>query len=310
MDREWNQNLDEIVHAINRTNNSTTKESPFVIEYGYDGINPNDKIRKDVRFHKVPLADLHHQVHKRIQSEKETRVNRNKNEGFEPYSEGQLVLAKRMTSKFPRFLGPYEVVTSYADGLSYKLKDINTTRTIIRRVEHLKLYHARQSRHERPEHEPIPVEQNDPQVDPVDYFGYPDLLFPIDGIRSNAWIRSSQIRTSTPLEEMNRSQTEEEDEDYVADVNQGDSQGRRESEPMLSPMPSLDAHNEVNAGEQSDRLPSVTTMDNSKPDKESIIDQSMNLNESLDEYSSIGRRETSYHSLDDGQDESQTDSEL
>ena len=180
----WDDRLYEIVHAINRTKNATTKQAPFTIEYGYNGNNPNDKIT-ELKDPVKSLEELQDNVRKRIEDEKRVRTAKYSNEDFVPFNIGDLVLAKNMVKKYPRFTGPYEVIASYAEGLSYKLKELDNDSKLVRRVEHLKTYYPRisngqsadpQSQETMPPDKPSQIDNSDRQ----ELEDWENLTFPIE----------------------------------------------------------------------------------------------------------------------------------
>jgi len=90
--------------------------------------------------------------------EKQERFNKFNNESFEPFKIGDLVLARNMVSKYPRFLGPLKIIETRGRGLSYLIEDLKTGRQYSRNVRQLKLYH------ERPTEQPNIENVEQPQI--------------------------------------------------------------------------------------------------------------------------------------------------
>ena len=82
------------------------------------------------------------QTRSKILMEKATRTEKFKNEDYLPFEIGDEVLIKNMTAKYPRFLGPYRVVSRRGPQLSYEVAN-NTGQKFIRHVSHLKQYKSR-----------------------------------------------------------------------------------------------------------------------------------------------------------------------
>jgi len=138
----WDERLDQTVHTINCSKHAVTGLSPFAIETGNPGRNIQDFV---IHSHNPQQNNTQHiqQTRRKIIEEKQVRFNKFDNERFEPFNMGDIVLAKNMVSKFPRFLGPLKIIEIRGRGLSYLVKDLQTGRQYSRAVRQLKLYHGR-----------------------------------------------------------------------------------------------------------------------------------------------------------------------
>ena len=158
---KWDDRLDETLHSMNCSIHAVTKLSPFSIETGYEGQN-----HQDVIVHEAPIRENVQQydevVKSRIQAEKDIRLNKFRKDNFQPFDEGDLVLIKNMVGKFPRFEGPYRIITVRGNGLSYELKHQTTQRTTIRYVTQLKRYRTSQVLNEQDDNQ---YQQEDAQVE-------------------------------------------------------------------------------------------------------------------------------------------------
>ena len=142
-ENEWDQRLDITVHWINTCNGTTTKISPYAIETGFNGQVLEDPLEHPSK--RLDVRDLSRNTHARIISEKKNRLEENKNDLYVPFKVGDLVLAKNMVGKRPRFLDIiYEVIEVRSNGLSFKIKDIASNSTAIRFVTQLKPYNMNQ----------------------------------------------------------------------------------------------------------------------------------------------------------------------
>lgn len=150
----WDLRLPRMVHCINCAIHAVTKTSPFMLENGHRGSNPADPIsHSHERCHNIQRIEEN--VRNKILAEKEERKNKFRNDNFSPFCAGDLVLTKNMTSKFPRFLGPFTIARPRGPQLSYEI--INQAgQTFIRHVSQLKPYFERQTQSS---------EENTPEVE-------------------------------------------------------------------------------------------------------------------------------------------------
>ena len=68
-----------------------------MVEYGYEGTNPHDKLQDSVTFGNTDMERLHRTIKDRIAVEKERRLAKDGGANFIPYEIDDLVLAKNMT---------------------------------------------------------------------------------------------------------------------------------------------------------------------------------------------------------------------
>ena len=140
----WDERLDQAVHSINCSKHSVTGLSPFAIETGNPGRNTHDFVEHS----NIPqgnIAEHIQQTRNRIITEKTARFEKFNNQNFEPFAINDMVLARNMVSKFPRFLGPFKIIQVRGRGLSYLIRDLENGRQYTRHARQLKLYHPRTS---------------------------------------------------------------------------------------------------------------------------------------------------------------------
>ena len=140
----WDTRLHVIVHGMNISSNATTGVSPFAVETGYNGDNFHDPIQHHNSTRVDPLL-MTNNARQRIIDEKTARLQQTNNESFQPFQVGELVIAKNMTTaKFPRFVDTvYEIIEIRGNGISYKLKELETNKHVIRCATQLKHYFQR-----------------------------------------------------------------------------------------------------------------------------------------------------------------------
>ena len=180
---DWDLKLLAVVHAINLTPNEVTRYSPFEIENGIVGMNPNSP----VQLTSVPVSDLqklHQAVHDVIKAEKETRVRKSERH-FTPFNVGDEVLIKSRPSSSNKYSGPYKIETVYSNGRSYMVRNVeDESQVFVRRVEEMKAYNRRDI---------IPTEPEVIHQEPVSDFISKDddwlLFYPNSG---NGWPKSSK----------------------------------------------------------------------------------------------------------------------
>jgi len=162
----WDDRIDEMIHSINCSPNWVTKFSPFEIETGHPGRNINDFIEHDNQERMIKRAN--EAALARIEDEKSRRITKFANENFVPYALGDMVLAKNMVDKFPRFLGPFKIIEVRAKGLSYEIQNLDTGRTYRRCVSQLKPYVERiasENNTQPPENNAQPPETNSAPIE-------------------------------------------------------------------------------------------------------------------------------------------------
>ena len=137
----WDQRLTRIIHAINCSKHAVTGVSPFLIENGRSGENVNDFLNHSLP-PRINMQRIDEQTRSKILTEKAIRAEKFKNEDYLPFEIGDQVLIKNMTAKFPRFLGPYRVVSKRGPQLSYEVSN-DFGQRFIRHVSHLKQYKSR-----------------------------------------------------------------------------------------------------------------------------------------------------------------------
>ena len=138
----WDERLAETLHSINCDKHEVTNLSPFAIETGHPGKNINDFIEHTDVARSNPRTFVE-TVRMKITNEKRNRVHKFDRPNFKPYELGDLVLARNMTSKFPRFIGPFKVIEVRGKGYSYVLQNLEGNRNYTRAAKQLKLYRKR-----------------------------------------------------------------------------------------------------------------------------------------------------------------------
>ena len=137
----WDRRLPRIIHGINCSKHAVTGISPFLVENGRSGENINDGIQHPLQ-PRMNVQRIDEQTRRKILDEKAERIDKFRNENFLPYREGDLVLIKNMTGKYPRFLGPFRIKSVRGPQLSYVVSN-EFGQEFIRHVSHLKQYNAR-----------------------------------------------------------------------------------------------------------------------------------------------------------------------
>ena len=141
-EEDWDERLLHATHCLNSAKNSSTKYSPFEIETGMHGRNPHDSLAP-IQQNQNP-REIRRQVHENLKNEKDKRVAKAEQASFIPYNLGELVLVRNNVTKHPRFLGPYEVISSRSGGKSYELRHVQRQTDITRHASQLKPYHDRE----------------------------------------------------------------------------------------------------------------------------------------------------------------------
>ena len=139
---QWDCELARITHAINCSPNSVSKITPFCVETGLSGKNPLDQNEQEPELTKN-TRDVQAEVLHKIQTEKDSRVAKNANDNFTPFLLNDMVLIRNRTTKFPRYLGPYKIITIRGNGYSYELQNMDDNSTRIRPVIDIKPYYPR-----------------------------------------------------------------------------------------------------------------------------------------------------------------------
>ena len=142
--RDWDLKLLPVIHAINMTPNEVTKCSPFEIENGIVGKNPNSP----VALPSIPVEDLQklrQSIYDLIEAEKKTRVQKFNRISFTPFMTGDEVLIKSRSAASEKYYGPFIIETVFSEGRSYKVRNVeDESQSFIRRVEELKPYTRRE----------------------------------------------------------------------------------------------------------------------------------------------------------------------
>ena len=181
--RDWDLKLLPVIHAINLTPNEVTRCSPFEIENGVVGTNPNSPVQISP-FPVDDLQKLRRAVHDVIEAEKKTRV-RKFNRNFTPFVVGDEVLIKSRPSSSCKYFGPFRVESVYSDGRAYMVRNIEEqSQVFVRRVEEMKAYNRREVQQSTGSEsfkapESIPLSKNDDWL----------LLYPNSG---SGWPKSSK----------------------------------------------------------------------------------------------------------------------
>ena len=133
----WDELLLPVTMTINQSPNEVTKMSPFQIEFGIQGVNP--AVHIDIVDQTLKnLDECRAIIRDRIEHEKMSRVSKS-SRNFVPFDTGTKVLIKGRPPSKEKFIGPFEVVDSYAGGRSYKVMNGDGL-TYIRRSNELKPY--------------------------------------------------------------------------------------------------------------------------------------------------------------------------
>ena len=182
--RDWDLKIFPVVHAMNLTPNEVTKVSPFEIENGLVGKNPNSPVTLST----IPVEDLQklrQSVYDLIQSEKRTRTGKYDRD-FKPFSIGDEVLIKKKPSSNlgEKYFGPFMIESIFGQGRSYMVRNIeDKSQVFTRRIEEMKAYNRRDIIN--------PVESpssDDPVVDQVSNDDDWLLFYPNSG---NGWPKLS-----------------------------------------------------------------------------------------------------------------------
>ena len=135
-DGKWEDRLREMTHQINLTPAEHTRLSPYAVETGFDGLNPNCPVQVDDTTHDQSLAEIQKLARDRIVKEKESRSLKT-DRPFTPFAMGDRVLLKAKEGSI-KFIGPYEIIEVLSDGYAYLLKSLLDGSQCRRRVELLK----------------------------------------------------------------------------------------------------------------------------------------------------------------------------
>ena len=180
---DWDLKLLPVIHAINLTPNEVTRHSPFEIENGMVGTNPNSP----VQITPIPVDDLQRlrrAVHDVIEAEKKTR-SRKFDRQFTPFVVGDEVLIKSRPSSSCKYFGPFKIESVYSNGRSYMVRNIeDQSQVFVRRVEEMKAY-TRREEHLLTGYESLEVPESAPSLKEDDWL----LLYPNSG---NGWPKSSK----------------------------------------------------------------------------------------------------------------------
>jgi hypothetical protein len=195
----WDDQLDEIIHSINCSENVVTGYSPFQVETGVAGKNIHDNIQHEIQ-QRENVVEIREKARTKILQEKRVRFAQHNKPNFAPYEVDDLVLMKNRVSKHPRFLGPLKIVSVRGEGFSYELEDIDTQITFIRHCAQLKKYKNRapenvhvNTSNEQPDDPPSSEDaaQEEPFVLP---------MFAFATSSTNDWYPSTPLSTDEPSE--------------------------------------------------------------------------------------------------------------
>ena len=178
-EHSWDTRLPRVLHAINCSENATTKMTPFQIETGLSGRNLNDQIDLPRQITEN-LEELRRLAVERTTLEKELRVLKQGNETFVPFAQDDLVLTKNHQGKMPRYIGPFKITKVRGNGLTYELQKMDGTGTHIRAATELKPYYDRPEETQSSPETPSTTDM--PPTSSVDFFDDEDFginFFPV-----------------------------------------------------------------------------------------------------------------------------------
>ena len=141
----WDLLLPEIVQQINLCPSEHTKYSPFEVETGFKGDNPNNPINLEKMASNNNLSEIRDQVFERQNIDKQRRTENSQNSQFVPYELGQKVWFKSHNNN-DRFAGPGFIKKVFANGLAYMIETDDGS-TYTRRCEELKKCYDREREH-------------------------------------------------------------------------------------------------------------------------------------------------------------------
>ena len=160
-EQTWDTRLNRIVHAINMSPNHVTKFTPFQVETGFYGRNAFDRVEQ-ISNQPDDVRQLQEETLQRIDHEKTTRVQKHAKPDFKPFCAGDLVVIKNHQNKWPRYIGPFQIIKVKGSGLSYDLSEVDGNRRFTRAVADLKPYYSRSQESTSP-----PVNRTQPGSSPA-----------------------------------------------------------------------------------------------------------------------------------------------
>ena len=140
----WDEHLPRIIHQINSAAHTVTKYSPYQIETGFSGTNPNDPYKNAL----TQVFCKNEEIKQRIlEDHMKRRGKTEENREIHEFSIGDLVLAKTVETykKDQKYEGPYEIVEIRNQGLSFLLRNLNTENLTTRHIKDLKKFRTRKS---------------------------------------------------------------------------------------------------------------------------------------------------------------------
>ena len=140
----WDLFLPEAIHQMNSAKHSVTKVSPFQIETGYPGENPNDKYRTTQNRREVNLENIEEKIqnnHNKRQSD---------NEQIHLFKVNDLVLCKNTSplEKIFKWIGPMRITGIRKQSLSFTLLNLESGRILTRHISHIKPFIQREENEE------------------------------------------------------------------------------------------------------------------------------------------------------------------
>lgn len=137
----WDLFLPEAIHQMNSAKHSVTKLSPFEIETGYPGENPNDKYKITQNRRDVNLQN----IEEKIQNNHNKR--KSEDEKIHDFKKNDLVLCKNTSpyEKIYKWMGPMRITEVRKQGLSFTLLNLESGRELTRHISHIKPFIQRES---------------------------------------------------------------------------------------------------------------------------------------------------------------------
>ena len=116
----WDEKIYQVIHEINSSIHSVTKMCPFTIHTGI--LNPHASFDLSLRNYEDKINVDFSDIRKRLDEEKSARCKKFENLKYQEYSVGQKVLVRNFRSKYPPFIGPFEIIEKTMT--VYTLKEI------------------------------------------------------------------------------------------------------------------------------------------------------------------------------------------
>lgn len=136
---------------MNSAKHRVTKLTPFEIETGFEGENPNDPYRQEQRKNPVDFRRIRDRIEENLVK------RRSENEDKRTFEIGELVLLKNvdLRTKHEKFIGPFKIRHIRDQGLGFGLENMQTGNMVSRHISHMKPYVQRET--------PIPEPQTPAQ---------------------------------------------------------------------------------------------------------------------------------------------------